>query len=313
MRSVSAARRLVPVLTVALLLSGCSTADGDGGRGEFDATVLDVVAADTLVLDVDGEERTVRLGGVVVPTGDECLAQDAQEATEARAGGQRMTFAVVGRDDSHRDVVAVDWMYEKDLATDLVAEGLAVPDSEESDIPPEMLAARNDAMERGRGLFEDSEDCTFAAMYAEAAEGLAEATDHGEPTTSEGAGYLLAALVAAVQTARATERFAQQARQDLRLLAYSSQTLSAMMSRLATSTRSAVTESRRMRALKGKMRRKERAERVRLREEAAEFWSEYHSSRSGPSSGSSSGSSGSGGGYNGPRCYEPGGKVWHPC
>ena len=312
MHAVFHPRLLVPALTALALVAGCSSAPPT----EFRADVLEVAAADVLVLDVEGEERTVRLAGVAVPEPGECLADAAVEAVAERIEGEPdVEVSVVGKGRDGVELVEVDWFYDHDLATTLVEEGLAVADAAGDEIPAEMAEARNEAMRLGNGYFQEYQECTFATRYAEASKALTEAIERPVPTASSGTEGLVAALVVAIALAEATEEFAQQAHRDLRLLAYPPAQLAAMLAELSTRIGSARSRLRETRRLRTELRRVERRERTRLERQRERFWASERDRHSSPPSSGTDGSqeSGASPGYTGPRCYEPGGKVWHPC
>lgn len=343
MPGMRAMRWACATLTTLALVSGCSS----GPENEFEADVLEVRAPDQLVVAADDGEKDVRLAGIVVPKPNWCLHDEALEATLQRLDGETsLNFRVLGQDDEKTDMVTVRLPVGGDLATELVAEGLAIPDAEEADVADAMLEARARAKTLQLGLFDPTVDCTLAARHARATGQLSRALNQDQPTNSDAAAAEVAALVAAIAVAKATEAFISRSMQSMQVLAYSAAEVSQMVGRLARMKRRAVREMRRLKKVEHRMIRAERAELARKRaeaqrrreerarqaaeaarleaerqqREAEQRWLEQQQSSSDDDSSSSSSSSGGSywpsgvdPGYTGPRCYEPGGVVWSPC
>ncbi len=98
------------------------------------AQVVEVIDAETIVIEVDGVRQTVRYLGVDVPTGDACYAAEAAEANRALVEGQtvileRQATDVDARGNWVRDVWVTNEAGEPVLASQqLVASGAAEAD-----------------------------------------------------------------------------------------------------------------------------------------------------------------------------------------
>lgn len=148
--------RLIAVL--ALLLVACTTPSSQTTlRVPGDpATAVEVVDGDTLVVDVDGVEESVRLIGINAPERDECGYAEASGRLEQLIGGGQVSLVedISDRDDFGRLLryVLVD---ADDVGERLVAEGLAVaraypPDTDRADTYD---AAEDAAKSAGLGLW----------------------------------------------------------------------------------------------------------------------------------------------------------------
>ena len=325
---------IFPFVAVSLAVTGCGADLSKPVR----ADVLDVKAANMVTFDIDGQSRKTRLAGIVVPGPGECMGAESLGDLESILGdGKDLMVHLVGVDSHGVDLVTVKDAHHRDVATQMVADGMAVADALDGNLSPQMSKARDAAVELGVGLLDDSEPCTFATQYAGAMNAMDEAPEASSGTTSSAVAPVVAGLVAAVAAGEAAQRFAIEASRDLRLLAYPAAKAAVMTADLRTNLLRARTDLGRARALETRLVRKERRERARKREvarraaeqraaeqraaalAAARAAAEARQHSSAPFhtySHSSSGSSSSGGshsGYTGPRCYEPGGKVWHPC
>lgn len=112
----------------------------EGPRVESDllqGTVVDVVDGETIVVEIDGVQRTVRYLGLDVPTGDACYASEATEANRALVAGQTVTIERQSTDvDARGNLVRDVWVTNDAgqpvlVSQQLIAEGAAQADISE--------------------------------------------------------------------------------------------------------------------------------------------------------------------------------------
>ncbi|MCC3271051.1 thermonuclease family protein [Arthrobacter gengyunqii] len=161
------AAALVAVTTIAV----ASTGNDDEG------TVIRVIDGDTLLVDFDDQELTVRLLNVDTPeTKDpdkpvECMGPEATDfLTEALPEGSTVTLAFdVEREDRYGRTLAAVYDDEDLLINAEVARrGLGVPVTYEpnSKFRPPVDEAYQEAQEQQAGLFAEDIECTVPAMVA---------------------------------------------------------------------------------------------------------------------------------------------------
>lgn len=259
----------------------------------------------------------VRVAGIVVPESDGCLGNEAVEAIDLLVGGRtQLEIADQGVDSAGTQLVSIDDLASRGLAAEMVARGVAVADAHEGDLTPAMAEARQEAMRLHRGFFDEREECTYAAVHAGAIQALKEALDQPTPVHSADAAHAITGLVAAIAVAKSANGFAREAHRDLRLLAYPKARLTTMKAKLRKRRGAARASLREMRDLRSNLELVERQERIRqaelerIRREQAQL-ADAEQQYDEPSRSDDSGEAYPG--YTGPRCYEPGGKVWHPC
>jgi endonuclease YncB( thermonuclease family) len=106
----------------------------EGPRVESDlvqGTVVDVIDGETIVVEIDGVQQTVRYLGLDVPTGDACYASEAAAANRSLVEGQTVTIErqatdVDARGNWVRDVWVTDSNGQMVLASQqLIAQGAA--------------------------------------------------------------------------------------------------------------------------------------------------------------------------------------------
>ncbi len=250
------------------LLAGCSSEPSDTYAGD----VLSVVSADTMRISVDDEPRTVRVAGVRSPRAGECLYDEAMAAVEDLGAGDEVEVTEIGQDVRGTPLVRVVLPGGRDLATEVVAAGLAVADAEEEDLTAEMRKAREQAMEAEVGWFSSARECTFAGILGTATQALDEA-DQAQATTSAAAAAAVSGFAAAIAAADAAERFAHEAQRDLRMLAYplarvSELTADLTARRAAAQSAKAAMESRQVKLEKAEKREAARKAKERARKKA---------------------------------------------
>lgn len=309
--------RFIPALLLVLpALVACSshTDTNDTVTGH----VLDVHGSD-LTIEVDGKRKQMRLAGVVAPEPGECMYDDFKQQVSYRASDyDDVKVKTVGKAPDGVPLIKVDIetyddAAQSDLATLLVEDGVAVVDAHEEDISKEMRAARDEAYKDHAGLLSDYKDCTLGAVYGEVQNQYDDIADF-EPHDVDGADLIIDDLAAWILVADSFLDNARRGAHDLRLLAYSPVRLAQMLATVQTNRAAAAANLRTTKALRKKLRVKEARQAAIDKAENDRWWAQYNAEHH--SSGSGSSSSGGGGGYDGytgPRCYEPGGKTYHPC
>ncbi len=91
----------------------------------IEATVVGVIDAETIVIEVDGIRQTVRYLGVDVPSGDDCFAEGAVAANRALVEGQTVRIERQATDiDARGNWVRDVWVPTADDGWTLVSEAL---------------------------------------------------------------------------------------------------------------------------------------------------------------------------------------------
>ncbi len=112
----------------------------EGPRVESDllqGTVVDVIDGETIVVEIDGVQTTVRYLSLEVPTGDACYAGEATEANRALVAGQSVTIERQSTDvDARGNLVRDVWVTNDAgqpvlVSQQLIAEGAAQADISE--------------------------------------------------------------------------------------------------------------------------------------------------------------------------------------
>lgn len=344
------------VVVTASAIGMAAAANGDEGK------VIRVIDGDTLVVDFDNQELTVRLLNVDTPeTKDpdkpvECLGPEATDfLTEALPAGSTVTLAFdVEREDRYGRTLAA--VYDDDgllINAEVARRGLGIPVTYEPNAKfrPPVDEAYNEARNSGAGLFDSEVECTVpaavqaledtaaqaaleetgssAASAAAAAAGvlvLAKLVDEGfdvlEAGSREGASMIWAAfsetekaawkaraltakdsvhthhgeLVSLQEARQANEdevkRQAAEAKAEAERLAAEEEARKVAAAAQAEAERLAA-EARRLEAAQAE------ANRQAYVPPAPQYVAPAPSN---PYPG-----------YNGPRCYAPGGKTWSPC
>jgi micrococcal nuclease len=278
----------------------------------------------------------------------QCLGPEASEhlATLLHPGDLvRLTYDQQRYDRYGRVLAGV---HKDDLLinSEIAARGLGVAKLYEPNerYYPEVLAAQQDAQRRQVGLYAPDVACTLPGRVAAVEQSLA---GPGSPVSPDAMDTESARDAAAAASAAALARWfdvphtglswevfdpAQRAalRQRAEKVEQAMRSASSDWTARASSARSAAADAaaaaeraraesdRRAREAATAQRRADAAARAEQRRLDAAADASASSSTSGSSSSTSSSSrssstSGAAPGYHGPRCYEPGGKVWHPC
>lgn len=305
--------RVTTVALVLILIASC------GSESAYEADVLKFSSADTFILTTDGGEHTVQLEGVDAPEQGGCLYDESVEAAaSALGGGQRVDVTVVGQVNGTEAVTIENWSSE-DVAIELVRSGVAVPTTRESGWPPEMREARDEALEQGRGFFDEEKECTFAAALALTEEKLDRAVSDGTSVSGDAAGAAVVALVSALEAVEQFRVWMETARHDMTMVAFPASTLAWRLDELKVLELNGRKVLKKARAASRNyedaqaQKARDEVERQRKVKRLADSREQVRRYTPPPASTGSSGSSGGGSGYTGPRCYAPGGKTWRPC
>lgn len=317
-----------------------------------EATVDRVVDGDTVDVVIEGKTTRVRLLNVDTPeTVDpdepvECLGSEATAFTESLlAPGQSITleFDQERTDRYDRTLAHVILPDGRNVAAEIARQGLGVPvvyGANDERIGT-IESALDEAAEAQRGYFDPNVECTMAHQVEVAEQHIATAAAVNEGASAAEAAAASAALLAVSEAKAQIQTLLSQVGKtaDKTVAAYiavgRASALASIESQLeAISVRQAdvatvATQRQADEAAAAEAARiaAEQEAAQRAAEEAARKAAERPkpspstgggSSNNGGGGGSSSNGGGGGSsnpypGYTGPRCYEPGGKVWHPC
>ncbi|WP_421742571.1 thermonuclease family protein [Cellulomonas sp.] len=148
-------------LLVAATATGCSAASAADVRADPDAaTVIGVVDGDTVEVEQDGESTSLTLLGIDAPGLDECLgAQAAQALEQLLPAGTGVRVEVSG--ENLAAVYADDMLINAEPARLGLGHTLA-----NTMVTEEVLAAEEEAIAAGVGLFGGDAQCTVSAQVA---------------------------------------------------------------------------------------------------------------------------------------------------
>lgn len=317
-------RLLPPLLALAVASAALTSCGQNPDDGPVDVYLSQVVDGAKITVTIDDEPMTVVLAGLDAPTGDDCMADQFSEAIE-ELDGEDLTMTTVDAESSPR-LITLKTASGSDLATDLVADGLAVPQLKGDAVPAPLADAATEAHDAKVGFFDPTIPCTFAAEYAGAEAALEAAPASTNPGSIVAADGNIAELMAALVAAKAVGETVDAGGKSLRLMAYGTSRLTIMAAHLTaeaagvskvlranrTQLKHLVAEKRRRDAeARIAAERARAAEAARAAAAAAARAAEAESDSYDPPASSSGG--GGYDGYTGPRCYAPGGKTWTPC
>ncbi|WP_104116830.1 thermonuclease family protein [Arthrobacter sp. B1805] len=245
-------RRLAPatLLTTAVLastLTACTTsASSDETAVDYQpGTVVRVVDGDTLVINFDGEDQTVRLLNVDTPETKhpdkpvECLGLEATEELESLTPpGTKVALDFdIERKDKYDRVLAAVFIEDQTLVNaELARVGLGVPILIEPNRKyyDDVQAAYNEATAQGVGLLDPAEGCTLPAEVTDAMEALAAAAEAPVGETGAAAAATAAGILAALATAKAAREALGAGKDTVRVLAVGADRAAAMVRDLDT-------------------------------------------------------------------------------
>ncbi len=124
----------------------------------IDATVVDVIDGETIVIEKDGIQQTVRYLGIDVPTGDACFATESTEANRSIVAGKTVKIERQATDvDAQGNWVRDVWVQAEDgryglVAHQLVAAGAATADISEPNTRFASWLRSADAAAQAEGL-----------------------------------------------------------------------------------------------------------------------------------------------------------------
>ncbi|MFJ6001703.1 thermonuclease family protein [Arthrobacter sp. NPDC092385] len=245
-------RRLAPaiILTATVLastLTACTGSDASGGTpSDYQAgTVVRVIDGDTLVINFDDEDQTVRLLNVDTPETKhpdkpvECLGLEATEKLESLTPpGTKVALDFdVERTDKYDRVLAAVFIEDQTLVNaELARIGLGVPILIEPNRKyyDEVQAAYNEATAQGVGLLDPAAGCTLPAEVTDAVETLAAATDAPMGETAAAVAATAAGILAALATAKSAREALAAGKDTVRVLAVGADRAAAMLRDLDT-------------------------------------------------------------------------------
>ncbi|OUM41059.1 thermonuclease family protein [Arthrobacter sedimenti] len=245
-------RRLAPstLLTAAVLASTLTACSGSGAAGETAVdgplgTVVRVVDGDTLVINFDGADQTVRLLNVDTPETKhpdkpvECLGPEATQKLESLTPpGTKVGLDFdVERTDKYDRVLAAVFIEDQTLVNAEIARvGLGVPILIEPNKKyyDEVQAAYNEATAQGVGLLDPTAGCTLPAEVDDAVETLAAATDAPVGETGAAVAATAAGILAALTTAKAAREALEAGKDTVRVIAVGADRTAAMVRDLDT-------------------------------------------------------------------------------
>ncbi|WP_394249502.1 thermonuclease family protein [Arthrobacter pityocampae] len=245
-------RRLTPasLLTVAVLASTLTACNGSEPATESaveyqPGTVVRVIDGDTLVINFDGDDQTVRLLNVDTPETKhpdkpvECLGPEATEKLESLTppGTQVGLDFDVERTDKYDRVLAAVFLEDQTLVNaELARVGLGVPILIEPNRKyyDEVQTAYAEASAQAVGLLDDSAGCTVPAEVADAVEALTAATEAPVGATGSAAAATAAGILAALTTAKAVRETLEAGRDTVRVIALGADRTAAYISDLDT-------------------------------------------------------------------------------
>ncbi|MHA7239538.1 thermonuclease family protein [Arthrobacter sp. TMS1-12-1] len=245
-------RRLAPatLLTVAVLASTLTACDGSDPSAasavDYEpGTVVRVIDGDTLVINFDGDDQTVRLLNVDTPETKhpdkpvECLGPEATQKLEALTPpGTRVGLDFdVERTDRYDRVLAAVFIEDKTFVNaELARVGLGVPILIEPNKKyyDEVQAAYSEASAQGVGLLDDAAGCTVPAEVADAVEALTAATAAPVGDTESAAVATAAGILTALTAAKAARGALEAGKDTVRVLALGADRTAALVRDLDT-------------------------------------------------------------------------------
>ncbi|MCU1631786.1 MAG: hypothetical protein JWM61_438 [Micrococcaceae bacterium] len=230
-------RRLAPatLLTTAILastLTACTSPSpaGDTALDYQPGTVVRVIDGDTLVINFDDEDQTVRLLNVDTPETKhpdkpvECLGLEATQKLESLTPpGTKVALDFdIERTDKFDRVLAAVFIEDRTLVNaELARVGLGVPMLIEPNRKyyDDVQAAYNEATAQGVGLLDPAAGCTLPAEVTEAVETLAAATEAPVGETGAAVAATAAGILAALTTAKVAREALEAGKDTVRVLA----------------------------------------------------------------------------------------------
>lgn len=328
------------------------------------ATVVRVIDGDTLVVDLDDEEVTVRLLNVDTPeTKDpdkdvECLGPEATEfLKDALPAGSTVTLEYdVEREDRYgRTLAGVYDAGDRLMNAEVARAGLGFPVTYGKNVKfrPPVDEAYQEARDAQAGLYSPAIECTVPAMVGTVEQAAAQAAAEGTGSSADEAAAAVAVVYALVKTVDETVDALEKAVKTgdaLMSKALSEAEKTSLKARAAAAKSTVHTEHDQLMALEGQRRSAEKeaarvaaeAEAQRVAAEAAQAEANRVAAAQAEADRIAAAQAEANRvaaaqaeanrqaqqqyippappvqsnpypGYNGPRCYAPGGQSWRPC
>lgn len=184
---------------------------------ESQGQVVSVQDGQTVVVNLNGTEETVRLAGLIAPISgdgedtslDHCLAEKSLDhLRQLLEPGEdvRLDFPDQ-REGPHGTVLAQVHHAGEIVNVQQVEEGLAVPvrDQPLAELGKDLGEAHGEARSSRKGLYSDQESCTLSGRVNPALKQL-EGLDRGQPVTSEAAAAATATVEEAIERGTAAQK-----------------------------------------------------------------------------------------------------------
>ncbi len=228
----SAPTALLAASLLASALTACtSSTTADQVTVDYEpGTVVRVIDGDTLVINFDGSDQTVRLLNVDTPETKhpdkpvECLGPEATEKLEALVppGTEVALDFDVERTDQYDRILAAVFLENLTLVNaELARTGLGVPLLIEPNRKyyDDVEAAYSEAVVQQIGLLDPAAECTMAATTEEAIEALTAATAAPVGETPDAATAAVAGIVTAMASAKAARAVLEAGKQTVGVIA----------------------------------------------------------------------------------------------
>ena len=226
--------------SVAAGIAGCGSASADAQTGE----VVRIVDGDTLVINFENEDQTVRLLNIDTPETKhpdkavECLGPEATaflERTLPPGTPVGLDFDVERTDQYDRVLAAVALEDGTLVNAEIARQGLGIavvfePNSKYFDV---VRDAQAEATAGEMGLYDPAAECTIPAEIEQAAAAVGKAMDQPVGATAAAAAATVGSLAAALASAKALHSALKAGEQSVRWLAHSTAAGVALLSTLS--------------------------------------------------------------------------------
>jgi micrococcal nuclease len=306
-----------------------------------EASVVRVIDGDTIVVHLAKVDTTIRLLNVDAPeTKDpnkavECLGPEASRyLTRLLPPGTVVALEYDGeRLDRYGRTLAGVFLDSSLVNAEIARAGLGVPVQYNDQVRffPPVQEAAEEARRLRKGAYADDVTCALPARVATAVAAL-QSVDNPREETAAAYSVAIASLDDARSAARKARHLAglaagssgaaawvfhdavrdqQRQRLDSAIRDADDRLEDLRSTRSTLQKQEAAERERRLERERAERAREERRRQARAAEQYTREDDDYSEQADRPSAGDSGGSGNDG--YTGPRCYEPGGKVWHPC
>ena len=231
---------IIVAASVAAGVAGCGNASADAQTGE----VVRIIDGDTMVINFENENQTVRLLNVDTPETKhpdkavECLGPEATAFLERilpPGTPVGLDFDVERTDQYDRVLAAVALEDGTLVNAEIARQGLGIavlfePNSKYFDV---VRDAQAEATANETGLYDPAAECTIPAEIEQAAAAVAEAVEQPAGATAAAAAVTIGSLAAALAAAKALHSALKAGEQSLRWLAHSTAAGVALLSGLS--------------------------------------------------------------------------------